>query len=191
MPKKNVSRYVLLGLLDIRPMSGYDIKKIVEFSIRDIWSESYGNIYPTLQKFLADGLAEKTVEKQEGKPDRIVYHITPSGRQELVEWLNKPYEQRRVRDEFLIKFLFGHRLPLQSNIQLVKTYRKSHAERIEWYRESVAELKEQGLSDRKDLLEYLALLQGVFVREAKLRWCDEVIKVLQERQRDSIEGEKS
>ena len=180
MPKKNMSRYVLLGLLDMRPMSGYDIKKIVEISIRDIWSESYGNIYPTLQKFLADGLAEKTVEKQEGKPDRIVYHITPSGRKELVEWLNEPYKQRRVRDEFLVKFLFGYLLPIESNLQLVEDYRQSMKERIEWYRESTKELKKQKLKDRKDLLEYLALLQGIFVREAKLRWCEEVLNTLRE-----------
>ena len=181
MAKQNVSRYVLLGLLDIRPMSGYDIKKIIEFSIRDIWSESYGNIYPTLQKFLLDGFAEKTVEKQEGKPDRILYHITPSGRKELVDWLKKPYQQRRVRDEFLIKFLFGHLLSVESNMHLVRTFRQSHEERIVWYRESVADLKKKGLKDRKDLLEYLALLQGVFVREAMLRWCEEALQALQKR----------
>jgi DNA-binding PadR family transcriptional regulator len=184
MPKKNVSRYVLLGLLDWRPMSGYDIKKIVEFSIRDFWSESYGNIYPTLQKFLADGFAEKTVERQEGKPDRIVYHITPSGRKELIEWLNESYKQRRIRDEFLVKFLFGHLLPVESNIHLVETFRHSLAERMEWYRESVASLKKKGLKDRKDLLEYLALLQGIFVRESKLRWCEEALSALKEHQND-------
>ncbi len=184
MPKKNVSRYVLLGLLDWRPMSGYDIKKIIEFSIRDFWSESYGNIYPTLQKFLVDGLAEKTVERQEGKPDRIVYHITPSGRKELVEWLNESYEQRRIRDEFLVKFLFGHLLPVESNIHLVETYRHSLEERMEWYRKSVAKIKKQGLKKRKDLLEYLALLQGIFVREAKLHWCEEALKALQDHQKN-------
>jgi DNA-binding PadR family transcriptional regulator len=184
MSKKNVSRYVLLGLLDWRPMSGYDIKKIIEFSIRDFWSESYGNIYPTLQKFLADGLAEKTVEKQEGKPDRIVYHITPSGRQELIAWLDAPYKQRRVRDEFLAKFLFGHLLPVESNIRLVETFRQSVEERMAWYHKSVADLKKQKSKDRKDLLEYLALLQGLYVRESKLRWCEEAIKVFREYQKD-------
>lgn len=184
MPKKNVSRYVLLGLLDWRPMSGYDIKKIVEFSIRDFWTESYGNIYPTLQKFLEDGLAEKTVKKQEGKPNRILYHITSSGRKELVKWLNESYEQRRTRDEFLAKFLFGHLLPVESNIHLVETFQKSLEERMKWYRESVTDLKKQGLKDRKDLLEYLALLQGLFVRKSKLQWCKEALSALREFQDD-------
>lgn len=179
MPKKNVSRYVLLGLLDTRPMSGYDIKKIVEFSIRDFWSESYGNIYPTLQKFVTDGLANRTVKKQEGKPDRVVYHITPSGRKELVEWLKEPYQQRRIRDEFLAKFLFGHLLPIENNIKLVEKYKESMEDRIDWYRETVSNLEEQTIKNRKDLLEYLALLQGIFVRESKLKWCEEVLRTLQ------------
>ncbi|OGU55807.1 MAG: hypothetical protein A2V66_01325 [Ignavibacteria bacterium RBG_13_36_8] len=184
MSKKNVSRYVLLGLLDGRPMSGYDIKKIVEFSISDFWSESYGNIYPTLRKFLTDGLAEKTVEKQEGKPDRIVYNITPSGRKELVEWLNEPYKQRHVRDEFLVKLLFGHLLPIEITIHFIETYQQSLEERIGWYRESVANLKKQEFSNRKDLLEYLALRQGLLVLESRLNWCEEALNTLQEQNKN-------
>lgn len=186
MAKKNMSRFVLLGLLDMRPMTGYDIKKILEFSFRDIWSESYGNIYPTLQKFLKDGLAEKTTEKQDGKPDRIVYHITSSGKEKLVGWLKKPYEKRHIRDEFLIKILFGYLLNIENNLHLVRSYQQSLEERIVWYRDSVDNLKKQGLQDQKDLLEYLALLQGVFVQEAKLQWCELSINTLQKFKKNKV-----
>ena len=185
MPRKNMSRYVLLGLLDMRPMTGYDIKKILEISFSDVWSESYGNIYPTLQRFLQSGLAEKTVERQEGKPDRIVYHITPQGREELIQWLKKPYQKRHVRYEFLMKLLFGYLLPVEENIRMVESFQQSVQERIEWYRESMDALKKGGLKKQSDLLEYLALLQGFLVREAMLRWCEEAVKSLHEFQSKS------
>jgi DNA-binding PadR family transcriptional regulator len=43
------SKYAILGMLSIAPMSGYDIKKQVETSISNFWSESYGQIYPALR----------------------------------------------------------------------------------------------------------------------------------------------
>jgi DNA-binding PadR family transcriptional regulator len=32
--------FAILGLLDWRPMSGYDIKKLVEMGLSHFWSES-------------------------------------------------------------------------------------------------------------------------------------------------------
>ncbi len=180
MPRKNVSRYVLLGLLDGRPMSGYDIKKIVEVSIRDFWSESFGNIYPTLKKFVKDELAEKTVKKTAGRPDKIVYSITSAGRKELTDWLIEPYEQRQIRDEFLVKFLFGHLLPIENTIRFVETFQHSLEERIGWYNESIIDLKQLKLDNRKDLLEYLAIRQGFLVMESRLSWCTEALNSLRE-----------
>jgi len=180
MPRSNSSKYVLLGLIDWEPMSGYDIKKIVEENIRDFWHESFGNIYPTLQKLLDERLAEKRVERQEGKPDRHVYSITAKGQEVLLSWLERPSEERRSRDVFLAQFIFGHHLPAEANIDRVKRYRKGRAERLVWYREVEGQLREQAHGSRKMLLEFLALRQGVLMTEARLKWCDEVLEELRE-----------
>jgi PadR family transcriptional regulator AphA len=178
LPKKNASRYVLLGLLDWEPMSGYDIKKVIEHHIRDFWHESYGNIYPTLKKFIVEGLAKKTVESVEGKPDRIVYRITPAGKRELIGWLKEPFEVRRTRDELLAKFIFGHLLSKETNIEQIERFRQERAERLEWYYEIETHLKKDRLKSRKKLLEYLTLRQGVLGMEARVNWCDEVLTTL-------------
>lgn len=180
MARSNASRYVLLGLLDWEPMSGYDIKKTVEKTIRDFWHESYGNIYPTLKKFLAEGLAKKTVERQQGRPDRIVYQITAAGRRELVDWLEEPPRPQRARDEFLAKFIFGYLVPRQTNIEQIEHYRRKLDERLEWYREMEALLKRDRLQSRKKLLEYLTLRQGGYVLEGHLRWCEEALSALRD-----------
>lgn len=184
MSREQASRFLLLGLLDWRPMSGYDIKKIVENNIRDFWHESYGNIYPTLQRFVDEGLAERRVERQEGRPDRIEYSITPRGREELVAWLKRPTRPRRTRDIFLAKFIFSHLLSKESNIEQIEEYRRVKGERLEWYRETLASLEETARSSRKLLLEFLAMRQGLMIMETRLKWCDEVLTVLREYEGD-------
>ena len=41
---------ILLGLLAIEPMSGYDLGVTIRASVGHIWNESYGQIYPNLKK---------------------------------------------------------------------------------------------------------------------------------------------
>ena len=53
------SKYAILGMLSIEPMSGYDIKKEVEKSISNFWTESYGQIYPVLRNLIAQEASHK------------------------------------------------------------------------------------------------------------------------------------
>ena len=88
--RANTSRYAILGVLSRRAMSGYDVKKLIERSIAHFWSESYGQIYPSLNRLADEGLAERRRERQRGKPDRHVYSLTSKGRAELLRWLALP-----------------------------------------------------------------------------------------------------
>jgi DNA-binding PadR family transcriptional regulator len=47
---------VLLGLLTIEPMSGYDLGQNIRTSVGYMWNESYGQIYPNLKKLAVEGL---------------------------------------------------------------------------------------------------------------------------------------
>lgn len=188
MPRSNASRYVILGLIDWSPMSGYDIRKIVEENIRDFWHESFGNIYPTLQRLVDERLVEKHEERQEGKPDRHVYSITPAGRAELLTWLRKPAEERRARDVFLAKFIFSHLLPPEATLEQIRRYREDRLTRLAWYRQVEAELARSAQGSRKNQLEFFALRQGVLLTEARVAWCDEVLNALRAPEGDSKGG---
>ncbi len=103
---RNSTSYVILGMLGWRPMSGYEIKSIVDTSTRLFWATSYGQIYPELRRLEEDGLIE-------GKPDptggrrRNVYAITAAGRRELEGWLAAEPEVFEMRDEGLLKLFFA------------------------------------------------------------------------------------
>ena len=79
--KAGTTEYAVLGMLGWGPASGYDLKKRFEGSVGHFWSESYGQIYPILARLATQGLAERRLERQKGKPDRYVYSITAEGEQ--------------------------------------------------------------------------------------------------------------
>ena len=72
--------YVILGMLAWRPMSGYDIKAVVDNSTRLFWAASYGQIYPELKRLADAGLVEGEPEPGSARR-RTVYKVTRSGPQ--------------------------------------------------------------------------------------------------------------
>ena len=76
------------------------------------WSEGYGQIYPTLKQLASAGVVTSRVEPGRGKPDRHVYTLTPTGRDELRRWLARPAESMQAgRSELLLKIFFGRHAP--------------------------------------------------------------------------------
>src|ERR1700684_2212758 len=98
---------VLLGLLAIEPMSGYDLGQTIRGSVGHFWNESYGQIYPNLKKLAADGFVSSKTERQKSKPDRHIYSIPKRGRERLADWLAVPPQPEIPRNELLLKLFFG------------------------------------------------------------------------------------
>lgn len=88
-------------------MSGYEIKQLISQSIGYFWSESYGQIYPALKALASAGLIAQKNERQQGRPDKKVYSLTPAGRKELKEWLKVAPAPEVPRNELLLKLFFG------------------------------------------------------------------------------------
>lgn len=105
--RSSSSMEVLLGLLEIEPMSGYDLGLTIRASVGHIWNESYGQIYPNLKKLAAGGFVTSKTERQKGKPDRRIYSITKRGQERLAKWLAVPPQPEIARNELLLKLFFG------------------------------------------------------------------------------------
>jgi DNA-binding PadR family transcriptional regulator len=106
-------KFLILGLLAERPMSGYDIKKEVKRALNHITSASYGTLYPTLHKLLADGCVDVEEIPQRSRPSKKVYRITERGQLDLTAWLKQPAEADQVRREFLLKLYLAGSLSQQ------------------------------------------------------------------------------
>src|SRR5437016_7256658 len=77
---------VILGMVALGKRTGYDIKQLVDRSVRFFWAASYGQIYPELRRLEEQGLITGHAEPSGGRA-RTVYELTDAGRRALEEWL--------------------------------------------------------------------------------------------------------
>jgi DNA-binding PadR family transcriptional regulator len=181
LPKPTASKYAILGLLTVEPMSGYDIRKFVREVLKNFWNESYGRIYPMLAELTAEGLATKRLQQRQRQPDRHVYCITARGRQVLQQWLRAPAQPLVTRNEATLKFFLGANLPLQDNVSAVERQHQTLVHEkafLKGYEKAIARER-----DGSDQWEYYALTLrlGQLLNQARLRWCREALHRLNKR----------
>ena len=180
MAKENKSKYAVMGALSICPGSGYDIKKLMEQSTSNFWNESYGQISPILKQLIEEGLATSQAEKQEGKPERYVYTLTERGTEELQRWLTEPVEYVIERNELLLKLYFGKHVPVEKNIEHVRTFQQLQTQLLRKY-ENIEQYLQAGMVSAPELLyPLLTLRYGMHRCQALLEWCEETLATLQE-----------
>ena len=102
---------VCLAVLTIESKSGYQIKKMFEAKpFSDVFSVSYGSIYPSLSFLEKRKFVTSKQMVQSNRPAKKVYSITKLGKESLIRQLNKHPSPDKVRSEFLITILFSNLL---------------------------------------------------------------------------------
>ena len=93
---------VILGLLKIRPMTGYRLKQNIERSVGHFWTVSYGGLYPALARLADKGDIELVAEDHDK-----TYALTDRGRRSFRAWFVRSSPQPVMKDEFLLKLFFA------------------------------------------------------------------------------------
>jgi len=182
LAKINKTKYALLGVLSLMSGSGYDIKKFCDSSIGYFWNENYGHIYPVLKTMEQEEMITKKVEQTEGRPSKNVYSITEKGREELKEWLMLPVEHEPSRSELLLKIFWSRNIPVENIIEKFQQIKKESEKIISHYSNVENTLKaNKDQIDKKDLVLWIITLSaGKYDAEAKIKWCEETLKILEE-----------
>ena len=105
----SVLGYALLGLIQLKPSSGYDLRKTFAETAMGNYSSSPGAIYPALERLESQGLVRGVVENTTGLRRRRLYKLTPKGTLELKKWLARRVEQADVMrgaQELMLRFAF-------------------------------------------------------------------------------------
>ena len=110
--------HAILGFLNYKPLSGYDLKKTFDASVRHFWPADQSQIYRTLSRLQEEGKTSVEVVDQADRPDRKVYHITPAGKQELLRWLGSTLEVEPARSPQMIQVFFAANLPDEAILKL-------------------------------------------------------------------------
>ena len=113
----------ILGFLNYKPMSGYDLVKAFESSLEFFWHAQNSHIYLELKKLEQKGyICGETVIQSE-RPNKKIFSITDTGRKEFMNWLAEGggEDATHFKSAFLMKVFFsGNMTPTQSADMLRK-----------------------------------------------------------------------
>ena len=187
------SMEVLLGLLSVESMSGYDLGQMIRTSVGFFWNESYGQIYPNLKRLAAEGCVTAKKERQKGKPDKRIYSITEKGRERLAAWLEIEPQPEIARNELLLKLFFCAQVSPGISIEHVERMMKRERAFLREFRR--IELDEISKNEQYPDAPYwkMAARFGQLELEAHQRWGEETLEDLRKlakRQKKKAEKEK-
>ena len=176
MAVESRTRFIILAFLQYKPGSGYQIKKAIENSVANFWSESYGQIYPKLKEMTHDKLIKLQIDESSAQTRSNTYEITEKGREVLLEWLSTEAAETPLRLEILLKLFFGDLVGpsvVNAMISLYRCKMKDELERLQ------AILKEYpGKSTEHVLYGKMTVEYGIKVSTAVIEWCDETLEIL-------------
>lgn len=170
--------YVLLGLLSHEPMTGYEMKKRLDTTLRFFWGGSFGSIYPTLNQLEKEGKVTKEDVSENGR-EKIAYCITQRGKTSLGEWLKNPVEKDEMRYETILKLFFGNEMGMQEALKHIKRFEETCRNELmilNIFKENLCHILEEDTHKYY----YLTVMFGIKTYESYLNWCKEAKERIKE-----------
>ena len=178
-PGESASKFALLGVLSLKPASGYDIKQFVKGSIGHFWSESYGRIYPLLKELTQEGLiAQQRGTKTSGRPERQVYSVIPAGEAALKQWLEHSPRNESPRSELLLKLFFCDHVAPEASAQHVRERKQLEEKNLAIYEQTARHIQRQYPTHPGLPYWLMTLSFGRHRSQALVAWCDETLETL-------------
>ncbi len=173
--------YAILGFLNYGPLSGYDLKRMFDHSVQHFWPADQSQIYRTLTRLTENGWTEMEVIEQTERPDRKVYHITETGRDELLGWLAGPTPKQVSRSAALIQVFFMGQITDAVILERFETYAQTIQAVLDRYKQRQGELTAlmpENCSSREQYFWLSTLDLGTRTMRANLEWAENIIEDL-------------
>lgn len=164
--------HAILGLLCEAPRTGYELKRgAFDDGLSPLWPADQAQIYRTLDRLRARKAVTVTRRRRAGRPDRLVYSITPEGADELDRWLSTSEPPPPVRDPLLLRLHFGERLSDEALSSVLAARRAWHQERLDDLRDRA---RTHGSDAGRSAQLRRAAIEGAIARErAAIDWIDD------------------
>jgi len=172
--------HALLGLLNYRPATGYQLKKTFKESIYFFWNATLPQIYRTLSEMEKKGWLSAVIEHQKGKPSRKVYKVTRDGLKEFRRWLEEPPEVPQPKSPMMLKIFFGNQMNKDQLAKHLKNIKEYHTNLVKKYEKEVKPIIQHYASatDSSGDARYWALTLEFGRMHAKMvaEWCQRLLK---------------
>lgn len=176
--RSDVLELAVLGLLHDAPMHGYELRKRLIALLGLGRALSYGTLYPSLKHLVANGyLAEGAPAKRPapgggftGKRGRIVYELTPEGKERFADLLGHAGPSSWEDEQFGVHFAFFAQTDATVRLRILEGRRSRLIERLEQFRGSLQRTRE-----RLDAYTLELQRHGLESAEREVRWLEELI----------------
>ena len=155
--------HTLLGLLEVQPRHGYDLKRAYDAHFGHDRPLKPGQVYATLGRLERDGFVAVSGTDREGGPDRTTYAVTAEGVTDLDHWFSEPEGPAAYLQPVLFAKVV---LALQSGRDASQVLDAQRAEHLVAMRSLTA------MKQGADLDRVLGLDFALFHLEADLRWLE-------------------
>ena len=177
MARPNQTEAAVLGALTVMPMTGYALREAIRDVLGHFWSESFGQIYPTLARLERNGLVKRTDSARTGSS---TFRITRAGRRRLRELLAQPIQPVPPRNGLMLRLFFGRQLGREACRELVLEA-KAEAERNLVELAAIRQELDQEVEHAEDRPYWLLTVSaGEHSARAAIAWADEALAALDE-----------
>lgn len=176
-------RHALLGLLNDRSASGYDLLAAFNSTLANVWPATQSQLYRELGQLCESGLLSVSAEGARGRKE---YSITEAGRAELVHWLADTEPNRVRRSESLLRVFFLGNLAHDQ----ATDYLRKEAEVARSRQGLLRRIEEAADWEADDIAIYghLALEYGHRLMALNLEWAEWAVEQLDARQARATEA---
>jgi DNA-binding PadR family transcriptional regulator len=166
---KDMVALTVLGMLSEQPSHTYEIQRQIRNRHKDFAATKTRALYHAIEDLVRKGLAEPVETTRDGRrPERTVYQITESGREDLVEWLTDLLEHPLAEyPVFNIAIGFLTYLPQERALEALVSRTVALRTEIASLQAGLRSLQEDSLLPRLVLLE---LEHAIALRQAELKW---------------------
>ncbi|UPJ49216.1 PadR family transcriptional regulator [Bradyrhizobium sp. 200] len=168
----------ILACLTERPMTGYELAKTFDNSIGFFWKADHQQIYRELTKLRGRGHIQGREVVQSGKPNKLVYTLTPEGRAALRHWAARPSVPASIKDDLLVRLYALDSVDVEPLRTDLMARLEHHRDRFARYERLLNKRFPDGTAPPADVGKLLGLRIGLAHERAVAEWCEEAIEAL-------------
>jgi DNA-binding PadR family transcriptional regulator len=168
----------ILVCLTERPMTGYELAKTFDASIGFFWRADHQQIYRELARLRDRGHVQGREVVQSGKPNKLVYTLTPEGKAALRHWAARPSSPTSIKDELLVRLYALDSVdidPLRADLMARLEY---HRDRFSRFEHILKKRFPHGAVTTADTGKLLGLRLGLRYERTVAEWCEEALLTL-------------
>ena len=169
----------ILACLTEHPMTGYELAKTFDSSIGFFWKADHQQIYRELSRLRDRGHIQGREVVQSGKPNKLVYTLTPEGRAALKHCAARPSSPSSIKDDLLVRLYALDSIDIDPLRDDLMARLEHHRDRFARYERILNKLFPDGTaSSVADAGKLLGLRIGLRHERTVAEWCEEAIEAL-------------